>query len=229
MNAKDIIVTGASRGIGRAIGAKLAAAGHRVIAIARNESLLRELAEETGCYFISADLSDPEQIRRIAERIAEKKNGIDTLIHCAGIATVGTLDEYSLESWQEIMEINLTAPFFLTQVLLPFINKSGHILFMNSTAGLQTFPEWGAYCVSKFGLKALADTLRAELKGKSIRVTSLYPASTDTDIHNTLPYNWNRKKMLTVENVANAVVYCVEQPDNVSIKSIELENFTGTF
>ena len=101
--------------------------------------------------------------------------------------------------------------------------------FINSAAGLQTYPEWGAYCASKFALRALADTLREEVKAKQIRVTSLYPASTDTEIHNDLPYNWNRKKMLTVENVAQAVIYCIEQPDNVSLKSIELENLNGTF
>jgi short-subunit dehydrogenase len=229
MAVKRILITGATRGIGREIGKSLAAKGHEIIAVARNKHLLQALADGFGCTFISSDLSQSEEIDRIGTWFKKNNKTIDILIHCAGIVKVGQVATMSLEDWQEIITVNLTAPFYLSQVLLPYINQTGLILFINSTAGLHTFPEWGAYCASKFGLHALADTLRQELKDKKIRVTSIYPASTNTEMHDNLPYNWNRKKMLTVENVARAVVYCVEQPENVSIKTIELENFIGTF
>jgi NADP-dependent 3-hydroxy acid dehydrogenase YdfG len=229
MASKRILITGASRGIGKEICISLSALGHKIIAVARNKQLLQNLTDETGCSSICADLKRSEEIDHIAASISKDNNKIDVLIHCAGIVRVGKIDNMSLETWQEVIAVNLTAPFYLSQVLLSHISQTGQIIFINSAAGLQTYPEWGAYCASKFGLRALADTLREEVKEKKIRVTSLYPASTDTEIHDNLPYNWDRKKMLTVENVAGAVVYCIEQPDNVSIKTIELENFNGTF
>jgi NADP-dependent 3-hydroxy acid dehydrogenase YdfG len=229
MAAKNILITGANRGIGREISKRLAAHGHEIIAVARNKHLLQTLADEINCSFLSANLREPAEIDRIADWFDQNGRRIDTLIYSAGIARVGKLATMSLEAWQEVMLVNLTAPFYLTQVLLPHLNQPGHIIFINSTAGLHTFPEWGAYSASKYALRALADTLREELKEKKIRITSLYPTSTDTEMHDNLPYNWNRKKMLTVENVARAVVYCTEQPENVTIKSIELENFNGTF
>jgi short-subunit dehydrogenase len=229
MPSKRILITGANRGIGREISNSLAALGHEIVAVARDEQLLRTLADENGCTFISADLMRSDEIERIATWFEKNNKTIDTLIHCAGIARVGKISEMSWNAWQEVMAINLTAPFYLSRVMMPYITQPGHIIFINSTAGLQTFPEWGAYCASKSGLKALADTLRQEVKENKIRVTSLYPASTDTALHDDLPYNWNRKKMLKVDTIARAVVYCLEQPENVTINSIELENFKGTF
>jgi short-subunit dehydrogenase len=168
MAVKRILITGATRGIGREIGKSLAAKGHEIIAVARNKHLLQALADGFGCTFISSDLSQSEEIDRIGTWFKKNNKTIDILIHCAGIVKVGQVATMSLEDWQEIITVNLTAPFYLSQVLLPYINQTGLILFINSTAGLHTFPEWGAYCASKFGLHALADTLRQELKDKKI-------------------------------------------------------------
>jgi NADP-dependent 3-hydroxy acid dehydrogenase YdfG len=229
MASKQIMITGANGGIGKEIAKSLAAAGHTIIALARNQQRLQALAGEIGCTTISADLTVKEEIEKIATYLNNHNQRINALIHCAGIARVAKIGDMSWEAWQQVLAINLNAPFYLSRVLLPYIKQPGHLIFVNSTAGLDTFPEWGAYCASKYALRALADTLRKELKESSIKVTSVYPASTDTGMHEDLPYNWNRKKMLKAENVARAVAYCIEQSEHVSVNSIDLEHVTGTF
>jgi NADP-dependent 3-hydroxy acid dehydrogenase YdfG len=135
----------------------------------------------------------------------------------------------SLADWRRVIDVNLTAPFMLTQKILPLMKKDSQFVFINSVGGRQTFPEWSAYCSYKFGLKAFADTLRQEVAKRGIKVTTLFSASVDTVMHSELPYNWDRSKMLKPKDVANALVYLLNQSPEVVIKEMDIENIAGTF
>ncbi len=231
---KWAVVTGASKGIGKEIARMLADKGFGVILLARSQSNLKFLCEELRkqgrkAHYLAIDLSKPEAITGSQSFFVPFSGKIELLVHNAGVAKVGTIAEMNPADWQQIQDVNLRAPFLLTRLIVPLLARPARIIFVNSVAGTKTFPEWGAYAVSKFGLKALADTLRLELAAQSIRVTSIFPASVDSPLQDNLPYHWDRKQMLRPADVARAVVYCTEQPLHVLINELHLENSSGTF
>jgi len=228
------VVTGASKGIGKETARMLAAKGFGTLLLARSQSNIKLLCEELKkqgrkAHYLAMDLSKPEAITGSQSFFAPFSGKIELLVHNAGVAKVGALTKMNPADWQQIQDVNLRAPFLLTRLIVPLLARPARIIFINSVAGTKTFPEWGAYAVSKFGLKALADTLRLELAAQSIRVTSIFPASVDSSLHDNLPYHWDRKQMLRPADVARAVVYCAEQPERVRINELFLENSAGTF
>jgi NAD(P)-dependent dehydrogenase (short-subunit alcohol dehydrogenase family) len=132
-------------------------------------------------------------------------------------------------AWREVLETNLTVPFLLSRQCIPLMAEHSRIIFINSIGGKLAFPEWSAYCAAKHGLRALADVLRQEVAEKSIRVTSVFPASVDTPLQAELPYNWDRSKMLKAEDVARVIVDIFRQPEQVVIREVDLENPAGVF
>jgi 3-oxoacyl-[acyl-carrier protein] reductase len=228
------LITGASKGIGRSLAKLFANLRFVVLATARNENALKSLKseiEKTGgvCHYICADFTQPPELERISAEIKLLNKKISVLVHNAGIAKVGKIESYSEKDWNETIATNLTAPFLLTKACFPYFGDHAHIFFINSVAGRQSFPEWSAYNVSKWGLRALADTLRQELSGTGIKVSSVYPSSVDTPMHDSLPYNWDRKKMLKDTDVAKAIIMCYQQSAGVQIKEIDIESLSGTF
>ncbi len=228
------VVSGAGRGIGRAIALALAKEGIGVLLLARSENQLREVSELIqkdggSAEILPMDLSRTLEIENAISFFSNYAGKIDLLVHNAGIARVGSFAEMNVEDWQVVQDVNVRAPFLLTQKLLPLMAKSSQIIFINSVAGKQSFAGWGAYCASKAALKSLADTLRAEVQSQGIRVTSIYPAAVDTPLQDTIPYDWDRTKMMRAEDVARAVIYCTRQPRNVNINEIDLANSAGTF
>lgn len=234
MSSKVALVTGASKGIGRATALQLAQSGLKVVATARNlkelESLAKEIAANGGeCLVYPADLTIEDDLESLLDVVHSAGLQIDLLIHSAGSAKVGRIEDMNLKDWQKVLDINLTTPFLLTQKSLPLFNDGGHIIFINSVAGRQAFSEWSAYCAAKHGLRALAEVLRQEISGRKIKVSTVYPASVDTALHNSLPYDWDRSKMLSPEVVARAILTCYEQSGDVVIKNLEIENTAGVF
>lgn len=233
-DSKLAFVTGASKGIGRSTALEAANFGLDVIITGRNVDDLKSIEEEilnTGqkCYNFSADINDSDSIKNLVEKIQNLDRKISLMVHSAGVAKVGTVKEMSIEDWELNLTTNLTVPFILTQKLLPLMQSKGHIIFINSVAGRQTFPAWSSYCATKFGLKAFADSLRSEIAADGIKVTTIYPSSVDTPMQDSLPYNWDRSKMLQSKNVTKAVMYCFSQPEDVQIKELDIENNAGTF
>ena len=228
------VITGAGRGIGRAISLALAKAGYGILLTARSEGQLRAVSEEIragggSAAYLPLDLSLPRAIEESVSFFNAYSGNITLVVHNAGIAKVGTVAEMTVKEWQAVQDVNVRAPFLLTQRLLPLMPKGSQFIFINSVAGRQSFAEWGAYCASKAALKALADTLRTEVQPQGIRVTSIYPAAVNTPLQDTIPYDWDRTKMMQAEDIAEAVLYCVRQPETVRINEIDLENSAGTF
>ena len=234
MSSDIALITGASRGIGRSTAKAFASNGLTVYAIARNleglNSLQQEIVHEKGrCICQSTDLMIDDQLDLIVEKVKSTGMKIAVLVHNAGIAKVGPVKNMQPADWRETIELNLNVPFLLTHKLFPYLTDCCHIFFINSVAGRQTFPEWSAYCASKWGLRALADSLRQELGETGIKVTSVYPSSVDTTLHDRLPYDWDRQKMLKDVDVAEAIIACFKQSGQVQIREIDLENLSGTF
>jgi len=232
--SKLAFVTGASKGIGRAVALEAAISGLDVIITGRNKDELNSLENKiskTGqkCYNFSAELNNVDSVEKLSEQTQNLNLKISLLVHSAGVAKVGRIKEMSIEDWELNLSTNLTAPFILTQKLLPLMESKGHIIFINSVAGKQSFPEWSSYCASKFGLKAFADSLRNEVATEGIKVTTIFPASVDTPMQDALPYDWDESKMLQANDVARAVIHCFSQPENVQIKELDIENNAGTF
>ena len=234
MESEFAVVTGASKGIGRSVAKKLAETGLNIFATARNvselESLKKEIGDQSGtCLIYPAELTAENDVDLLVNEINRENAKIKLLVHSAGIAKVGSVEQMSFSDWQKTIDINLSSPFHLSQKCIPHLVKNAHIFFVNSVAGTQTFPDWSAYCASKFGLRALADTLRQELAPRGIKVTSIYSASVDTPMQDKIPYDWDRSKMLRPDDVAEALVNCYQQSAHVQIKDIHLENPAGTF
>lgn len=234
MPSKVAFITGASKGIGRAVALEAAACGLDLIITARNKTELNNLAKEIEskdqqCYIFKADLNQLSEIKNLLHEVDQINRQISLLVHSAGVAKVGLVKDMSIEDWYLNLNSNLTAPFLLTQKLLPAMDKNSQIIFINSVGGRQSFAEWSSYCASKFGLKAFADSLRQEISGDGIRVTTIYPASVNTPMQDSLPYDWDRSKMLHAEDVARAVMYCYNQPKSVLIKELDMENNAGVF
>jgi NADP-dependent 3-hydroxy acid dehydrogenase YdfG len=232
--SKLAVVTGASRGIGASVARLLAEEGLGVLMLARSAQALGEVAgyiQSEGGFAIPlpADLTKEDDLNQIVHYVESFDGDLSVVVHNAGYAKVGKVSDFSFEEWDKIINLNLSVPFRITQKLLPKMKSGGQFIFINSVAGKTTFPEWSAYCASKFGLKAFADALRQEVRGSGIRVTTIYPSSVDTSLYDTLPYDWDRTKMLKSTDVAKSVMYCLRQPANITVNELDLENSTGTF
>ncbi len=234
MHSKLALITGASKGIGRAVALALAGEDLQILITGRDEKDLQRLKSEIGqkggnCSYIAADLNDQSSPGKLTEKISASGGNLNLLVHSAGIARVGPVSEMSLEAWQESLSINLTAPFYLTRNCLPFMSRGSMILFINSVAGRSSFPEWSAYSAAKAGLAAFADALRQEIQPQGIKVISIFPASVATPMQDKLPYDWDRSKMLSADQVADIVRICYTQPEQVLLKNVDIENTAGTF
>ncbi|MBP2475611.1 NADP-dependent 3-hydroxy acid dehydrogenase YdfG [Crossiella equi] len=202
------LVTGASRGIGRATAHALAPT-HDLLLGGRDPQALAALAAElpgTATPW-AVDLSDTDALTAATADIAR----LDLLVHSAGVAELGAVADTPAKVWRETYEINVVAVAELTRLLLPALRRArGTVVLVNSGAGLRANPGWGAYAASKFALRALADALRAEEEPHGVRVTSVHPGRTATDMQRGIRTaegaDYNPENYLTPESVAAAVL-----------------------
>jgi NAD(P)-dependent dehydrogenase (short-subunit alcohol dehydrogenase family) len=227
---KRYLITGASRGIGRAIAEKLAESGNCLLLHGRDrEALTRtsKIVEAQNAKAISLcyDLRDPAEIQKMVDEIGSEP--LDALINNAGIAFVKPLAEIALEEWQATIAVNVTAPFLLTQKLLPILGSGATIVNILSIAAKTGFPNWSSYCMSKFALEGFSQAVREELRSRGIRVLNIYPAATGTDIWQGIAGDWPREKMLSANEIGDAVAYALSRSGNVAVENITLQNVSG--
>ena len=227
---RRVLITGASRGIGRAIAEKLAAPDVALFLHGRDSTALAEMkraVEKCGAAatIITADLADPKQIASITERTGPES--LDVLVNNAGIAVVKPFDEVSLDEWQRTLAVNVTAPFLLTQALARQMQRGASIVNILSVAAKTGFPGWSSYAMSKFALEGFSQSLREELRPRGIRVINIYPAATATEIWNNVEGEWPRENMMSATEIAQAVSYALSRPSSVAIESVMLSNTAG--
>lgn len=207
------LVTGASRGIGAAVAHALSPT-HRVLLGGRDADALARCAEELpGATPWPVDLTDPDALRAAVAGIGE----LDVLVHSAGVAELGTVADSDTQAWRSNFEVNVLAVVELTRLLLPALRAArGHVVLINSGAGLQARPGWGPYAASKFALRAFGDALRGE--EPDLRVTSVHPGRTDTEMQQAIVAaeggEYDGARYLRADSVATAVVTAISaSPD----------------
>jgi NADP-dependent 3-hydroxy acid dehydrogenase YdfG len=234
LSGRTAVVTGASRGIGAGIAAALAAEGVQVVMLARNEAKLKERsAALKGSIPIVCDVTKPESVEKAAERItSELKRAPDILVNNAGIFGVSTVEDTSTEFFIDTINTNLVGPFLLVRSFLGEMKKrkAGHVVTIGSIADRTIFTGNAAYSAAKFGLRAIHEVLRAELRGTGVRTTLVSPAATDTEIWNTVSVTdpagkpHSKRPMLDPDDVVRAVMFALAQPDHVSIDELRLSH-----
>jgi len=188
----NIVITGASKGIGKAIAEKFAddKQGHTFYLCSRSNDALKTLEKELQERFPqnkfltkAADLSFTDDTKQFAQWILQQTDKIDILVNNAGIFMPGNVHDEEDGLLEKVMQVNLFAPYHLTRLLLPAMitHKSGHIFNIASIAALQAYPGGGSYGISKFALDGFSKNLRHEMKEYGIKVTSVYPGATYTD------------------------------------------------
>ncbi|EKQ67766.1 short-chain alcohol dehydrogenase [Leptolyngbyaceae cyanobacterium JSC-12] len=232
------LITGASSGIGKATAIAFAQQGIHLALVSRNQSKLEEVVQQISSYGVSAkayvvDLQETHHVKERISAIASDFGAIDILVNNAGMGYTRLLAETPLQDWEQVLNLNLTSVFQCIQAILPEMrqHQRGTIINVASIAGHQTFPNWGAYCVSKFGLVALSKTLAAEEQANGIRVVTISPGSVNTPIWDTetVDADFDRSQMLTPEIVAQTILYAALLPEQAVIEELTLMPNAGTF
>ena len=233
MAEKIAIVTGAARGIGRAIAVELLEAGFFTALCSRSResaaSLETDISSFAGNFMISSvDISIEEEIKRFISSVAEEKGKIDVLINNAGVVYTGPVEKTDTEQWDEMMAVNARGAFLMIKHSLPLMSRGGHIVNIGSNASKKGFAGWAAYCASKFAVLGFTNSLREELRDRGIKVSAVLPGPTKTDIWDSLGGKWDRKKMMSPEVTAKTVLSVINQPPGANIDEIDIVPSTGS-
>jgi short-subunit dehydrogenase len=217
------LLTGAGSGIGAVLAQRLHERGDRLVLLARSEQRAADLlAAYPGASALVADLSVPESVEGL-----ELPDRLDSVVHAAGVVELGRVADLSVEAWASQLRVNLVAPAALTRVALPALRAArGTVVLVNSGAGLTAHAEWGAYAASKHGLRALADSLRAEEGPHGVRVTTVYPGRTATpmqeDVHRQEGKEYDAGAWIRPETVAAAILHVLDLPADATVPDLTL-------
>jgi NAD(P)-dependent dehydrogenase (short-subunit alcohol dehydrogenase family) len=191
LRGKVVMITGASRGLGRALTLAYAREGAYLVINSRSEDSLVPVAgeaEETGVegvevLAIPADVSVNSEVERLVDESVRRFGRIDVLVNNAGLLGPRVpIEDYPEDEWRRVLDANLTAPFLLSKVIIPHMPEGGSIVNVTSGVSIEGRAEWGAYSVSKFGVEGLTQILAAELKDRGIRVNSVDPGGMRTEM-----------------------------------------------
>jgi NADP-dependent 3-hydroxy acid dehydrogenase YdfG len=227
---KVILITGASRGIGKAIALALDAFSPRLVLVARHAEDLAILSQslKSESHVIVADLLETDKLETLVQKAVEEYGRLDVLINNAGIGgKVGLLPELPDAQIHRMVDLNLKVPILLSKYAVAQFtaqDEGGTILNINSIAGKWAFPYWAVYDATKAGLKAFAEALSEEQRHNQTRILNIYPGACATDIWDSvdLAQAPNPEGMLTAEQVAEAVVFALQQPQHVLVSDITL-------
>jgi len=215
---KVILVTGANRGFGLAITMDLSKAGATVIMLGRDlgsleyayDAVVNAGYKEPILYPLDLEGATPENYQELQDNVLEKFDKLDGLIHNAAILGVQMpIEQYDIKLWYSTLQINLSAPFMLTQFLIPALVKSedARILFLSSSVGREARAYWGAYSVSKFGIEGFAKTLSEELEKTNITVNTVNPGKLRTEMRRTAYPAEDSSTVPMPEEKSAAIVY----------------------
>ncbi|MFJ1794258.1 SDR family oxidoreductase [Kitasatospora griseola] len=219
------LITGAGSGIGSAVADKLTARGEEVWLLARDARRAAQLRERyPEARTLVGDLDDPAKLSWAFGHQALPVE-LDSLLHIAGVVELGAIGETPVKAWQQQLNVNTVAPAEITRLLLPSLRLArGHVVFVNSGAGLRADPTWGSYAASKFAVRAVADALRQEEHAHGVRVTTVYPGRTATamqvKVHQQEGKEYDPSKWIAPESVATAILAALDLPRDAEITEI---------
>lgn len=233
LRSRTALITGATRGIGFAIARALAAAGCNLIVTGRDEKALTKISRGLRRHKIRVlahpcDVRDPHSVDALFRAIRRDFRRLDILINNAGIAHANLpIEKLPYPVWKDVLATNLDGTFLVTQASLVMMQRGTTIVNNLSIAATRVFSGTAAYNVSKHAALALTNTLREELRPRGIRVISLLPGATDTDIWTTLWPQAPRRKMMQPETIAQAVIAAILLPANATVETLEILPTTG--
>jgi 3-oxoacyl-[acyl-carrier protein] reductase len=230
LKGKIALITGAGKGIGRAVAIALANEGANVGLIARTEKDLQSVAEEVKAIGVkaaiaTADVSDIQSVNTAVESIQKELGNIDILINNAGTAAFGKFLELEPAEWENQVKVNLFGVYYVTRAVLPQMieRKTGDIINISSTAGLKGNALTSAYSASKFGVMGLTDSLMQEVRKHNIRVTALTPSTVVTDLARSGNLiNNNEDKLMQPEDFAELIIAQLKLNRRVFVKDASI-------
>ena len=234
LDGRRIAITGASSGIGEATAEKLAAEGAQVALGARRKDRIDAVAERIGdsAHALEVDVTDEDAAIGFIDAAAEAMGGLDGLINNAGVMLLGPVGGADTGEWRRMIEVNLLGLLYCTHAALPKMqeNGGGHLVNVSSVAGRTANLGSAVYNMTKWGVTGFSEGLRQEALHSDIRVTCLEPGFVETELqsHNENPMVQDAIKqmreqigdLMTAEDMANAILYALSQPERVSVNEI---------
>ncbi|NUO33499.1 MAG: SDR family oxidoreductase [Dermatophilaceae bacterium] len=224
------VVTGGTRGIGLALAEDLAGTHHVVVggrSAKSVASVVDRLPSAEGFVADLADCSPGGSLETALEALVPRLTRVDLLVHSAGVLRNGSVADAPVADWTESLTVNVTAVAAVTKALLPALRRAhGLVVTVNSGSGLTASPSSGAYCASKFALRALTDSLRQEEREHGVRVTSLHPGRVDTDMQHELVAfegaEYDASAYLDVQSVVRAARLAIDAGEDASIDMVSV-------
>ncbi len=238
LSGKVALVTGASQGIGKAIARSLQRAGVRLIALGRSKERLEKAlgdlprGAEDQPTILQADLSDLNQVTDAVGRLSAKFDSLDILINCGGIYARGTWEDSATDQFDLLFKTNVAGVFALTQALLPLLARAeGDVVFVNSSIVHSPGAGTGHFKATQHALQALADSLRAEINGKGVRVLTVYPGRTATprqkDIFALEDRDYDPGQLLQADDIAEILLSCLSLSETAEVTELRIRPRLG--
>lgn len=227
LDGKVVVVTGASKGIGKAIAVAFAAAGAKVVLAARTRETLEQVTAElrengAEALAVPTDVTNVDAVKQLIQRTLDAYQHVDILINNAGIGHFGPVVDFDPDDWDAVLNSNLKAVYLCAKYALPSMLEqgSGQIINVLSIAAKVTFQASSAYCAAKAGALALTKVLASEVRQQNIRVTAVLPGSVHTPFWDGVTEHPDFEQMLTPEHVAGTVVSVCQQPPGMVTEEI---------
>ncbi|MWJ28790.1 SDR family NAD(P)-dependent oxidoreductase [Halomonas sp. ZH2S] len=233
INAKVVIITGASSGLGEATAHRLARGGAKLVLAARREERLKALTDQINeqggdAIYRVTDVTKREQVEDLAQAARDTYGRIDVLINNAGVMPLSPLNRLKVDEWEQMVDVNIKGVMYGIAAVLPTMRDqhSGHVINLSSVAGHVVFPAAAIYCATKFAVKALSEGLRQESNGE-IRSTNISPGAIATELTTTISddktaqgVNELYEMAIDADAIARAIAFAIEQPADVDVNEL---------
>jgi len=227
IKGKIVVITGASKGIGRAIALQMASQGAKLALMARSEKELWEvqkMAESLGgkCIAFTGDIADETFINNAVAETISKFGTVDIVINNAGFGVFKPSEDINAAEWDSVFATNVKGTFLVSNAAIPVMkkNKSGHIINIASDVAKRVFAGGSLYCASKYAQDAYSMAIRKELRPHNIKVSVVYSGLVDSSFHADPEGHSSHNWWLKNEDMANAIVYIASQPAHVVIDEL---------
>ena len=219
---KVVVVTGASSGIGKATSIDFAKEGAQVVCVSRNGEKIKKVVDEIKSFNgksigVTCDVSSHALVKRMVDKVYEQFGRVDVLVNCAGFGIYKSLKDHSIDEMEELMKTNYFGTVYTTKEVLPIMENqgTGHIVNIASMAGKLSFPNYSAYCASKFAVVGFTQSLRIELEQKNIGVSLICPAGAKTNFYDHPsfeghPHKTDPESMLNPHDVSRTIIDAVK-------------------
>lgn len=235
IKGKVVVITGASSGLGEATARRLSSEGATVVLGARRkdriEGLARELsAKGSKATALVTDVTDRAQVKRLVDAAVENHGRVDVMLNNAGLMPQALLEKLQVAEWDQMIDVNLKGVLYGIAAALPYMKeqKAGHLIQVSSVAGHKVGPGFAVYAATKFGVRALSEGLRQEVKPYNIRTTVLSPGAVATELPNSVTdadaaariKDFYARAAIPADSFARAVSFAISQPEEVDINEI---------